>query len=476
MRGITVLLVLLSPFIQYKISAQDSTFLYTADVQAAGISGTNTPFWIRSNQYGSMPDNGSFLLGRVGLYQVYNVNNPRLFQWSAGVQLVASTGKATRTFLNDLYIAGKAGPFELVIGQRKEFTGLGDSLMSAGPIAVSQNFRPYPKVMFSTPHFTNIIPGSDLLAFKFSYSDGILGPAKVQYGAVNEVPETYLHQKTLYLRLGGAGQKLNLYAGFNHQAMWGSETKIWANGLKTGTAYKYVVFGKPWYNSRVGNHFGTIDLGATWKLKEWSIFAYRQNIYEDGSLGELSNIMDGLNGLRFKRIKTTPYPPSRFIVNMVLIEYLYTKSQGGSVFDYQAGIFGSDNYFNHYVYQQGWSYRGRSIGTPLIGPQELTRTDLPHESNSFTNNNRLIALHLGLNASWQLLTFTFKGTLSSNLGTYVSPFTSPVKQASLFIHIERPISVLSNSKVILTLASDLGRLYPNSTALMIGWKTSGFLK
>lgn len=476
MRGITVLFVLFSLFIEQRAAAQDSTLFYSTDIQAAASSGPNTPFWARSNQHGSVPEHGSFLLGRAGIYQVYNVNNPRVFQWSAGLEAVGNAGKSASAFISDLFIAGKAGPFELALGQRKEFTGLGDSLMSMGSVAVSQNFRPYPKYVFSTPHFTNLLPGRDFIAFKFSYSDGLLGPAIVQYGAVNQVPETFMHQKTLYLRLGGTSQKLNLYAGFNHQAMWGGEAKIWGGGLKTGPAYRYVIFGKPWLNSRVGNHFGTIDLAATWKFKDWSLFAYRQNLYEDGSLAELSNIMDGLTGIRFKRNKTAAYTSTAFTVNMVLIEYLYTKSQGGAVFDYEAGILGVDNYFNHYVYRQGWSYKGRSIGTPMIGPKELTRPDLQRIESFYTNNNRMIALNVGMNATWNLLAFTFKGTFSNNLGTYVGTFTQPVKQVSLFLLTERSISVRNNSRITLSLVSDLGKLYPNSTAIMVGWKTNGFLK
>ena len=473
MRGLTVLLIFLSQFILHQVASQDSTWFYSADIQAA-VSSNTVPFWMRSNQYGAVPDHGSFMLARAGLYHVYNKNNPRILQWSAGAQVIANAGKTSSAFFSDLYIAGKAGPLELAIGQRKEYTGLIDTLLSSGSVALSQNFRPIPKIQLSTPNFTNIIPGSDIIAFKFSYSDGLFGPAKVQYGRVQEVPKTYFHQKSLYFRLGGANNKLNFFAGFNHQAMWGGETKIWAGGLKTLEAYKYVIFGKPWFNSRVGNHFGTVDLAAEWRGKKWKIFVYRQNVYEDGSLAELSNIKDGLNGLRFKRINLEN-SATLFTVNTVLIEYLYTKSQGGSVFDYDAGIFGNDNYFNHYVYQQGWSYRGRSIGTPLIGPKVLNRTDLPSLGTAFTNNNRLSAIHLGLQASWMEMMFTVKGTFSNNFGTYSVPFSPAVKQASLYIRAEKPISFRIKSLLTLSLATDFGKLYPNSAAIMIGWKKTGYL-
>lgn len=474
MRGIRVIIILFCLPVLHNAFAQDSTLIYTYDLRGA-LSSTAVPLWLRANQNGAVPNNGPFLLGQAGLYQTYHKHNPRTFQWSAGMQVVAHTGKSSDLFFSDLYVAGKAGPFEIAIGQRKEFTSLSDSLLTSGSVAMSQNFRPYPKIQLSTPWFTNLIPGRDFIAFKFSYSDGLLGRAAIQYGAVNEVPEAFLHQKTLYLRLGGSAQKLNLYAGFNHQAMWGGEAKIWGGGLKTWEAYKYVVIGKPWFGSRVGNHFGTIDLAGEWKGSNWQLFAYRQNIYEDGSLIELSNIVDGLNGFRIKRAKKVS-SATLFTVNTILVEYLYTKSQGGPIFDFNAGIFGADNYFNHYVYRDGWSYRGHSLGTPLIGPKASNRAELPSLESSFTNNNRISAVHLGIEAAWKEMAFTAKGTFSNNFGIYRTPFSPPVKQVSLFIHAERPVSLMKGSMVTMSIATDIGRLYPNSTALMFGWKKTGYLK
>jgi hypothetical protein len=179
--------------------------------------------------------------------------------------------------------------------------GLADSLLTTGSIAMSSNYRPYPKIQIATPQFVNIIPGNDILSFKFSYSDGLLGSAGVHYGNVTHVPEIYMHQKSLYLKLGKRRHRLNLYAGFNHQAIWGGEDKIFTGGLKKAEAYEYVILGKSWLSSRVGNHLGTIDIGAEWKSRDWTIFVYRQSIYEDGSLANLSNVADGLNGIRLKR-------------------------------------------------------------------------------------------------------------------------------------------------------------------------------
>ncbi|MHA4736420.1 capsule assembly Wzi family protein [Dyadobacter sp. MSC1_007] len=466
--------LLASATLVLKGHSQDSTFFYSAQVAAAG-STSGVPFWLYANQNATIPDKGSFLAGRASFHRLYNVNNPRFLQWSGGVELAAYANKKSSVFFTDLFIAGKAGPVELSIGQRKDFVGLGDSLLTMGSVAMSLNYRPYPKIQLSTPKYVNLIPGSDFFSFKLSYSDGILGSGNIHYGNVTSVPEIYLHQKSVYLKLGGSHHKLNLFAGFNHQAMWGGEEKIFTGGLKTSAAYEYVVFGKPWGNSRVGNHFGTIDVAAEWKGKAWNLFLYRQTIYEDGSLSNLSSVADGLSGLRFKRKKRLGSDQA-FQFNTVLLEFLYTKNQGGAVFDFASGIFGKDNYFNHYVYAQGWSYRGRGLGTPMLPPQNTIRENLTIEPTAFTANNKVIAYHLAAEASWKRLNFLFKGSYSQNFGTYEHEIAPYLSQTSLLLKVETPLSARNNDLLSLSLASDFGQLYPRNMAVMIGWKKSGFIR
>lgn len=458
----------------FKTYAQDSTFYYSASLLGAA-STSQTPFWLANNQNGVIPSKGSFATARASFHRVYNVNNPRFFQWSGGAEGVALAGKNTTVFFTDLFIAGKAGPIELSIGQKKEMIGLSDSTLTSGSFALSQNYRPYPRIQLSTPGFVNLIPRNDLIGFKFSYSDGLLGPAGVHYGNVSRVDEAYLHHKAFYVRLGKQRHKLNLFAGFNHQVIWGGEDKIFSGGLKRSEAYEYIVFGKSWHRSRVGNHFGTIDVAAEWKGKRWNVLLYRQSIYEDGSLSNLSSIADGLNGLRFKK-RSRPTPSDGLSVNTVLLEFIYTKNQGGEVFDFSTGTFGMDDYFNHYVYNQGWSYRGRTLGNPLIAPQSAFRPGLRSSPTLFTPNNRLIAYHLGTDLSWNTMNFSLKATHSVNSGTYRRSFTETLHQTSFILRAERPVSSKLNGHITLNLAADIGKIYPNTMAVMVGWRKSGFIR
>lgn len=452
--------------------SQDSTLHYSVEIKGA-LASKQTPYLFHTNTYGVIPTNGSFALAQASFHKVYSPHNPRFFQWSAGAELIATANKSSSVFFTDLFVAAKAGPVEISIGQRKDFYGLGDSLSTTGAVAISSNARPYPKIQISTPHFVNIIPGNDIITFKFSYSDGLFGPARSIYGNVRTVPEIYLHHKSIYLKLGKKSHILNLFAGFNHQVMWGGEDKIFSGGLKRSEAYRYVVLGKPWAASRVGNHFGTIDIGMQLQGKAWTAFLYRQSIYEDGSIANLSNIADGLNGLRLKR-NNRQY--DGFQLNTVLLEYVYTKYQGGNVFDFITGTFGRDNYFNHYVYSQGWSYKGRTFGTPLIAPQHLMRDELKSSPNLFTANNRLIAFHAAIEGSFNKATFLLKASHSINSGTYNKPFSSSIKQTSLLARIETPLMFINESYLNLSLGTDFGHFYPNNTAILIGWRKSGFIR
>ena len=340
---------------------------------------------------------------------------------------------------------------------------------------MSSNYRSYPKLQISTPQFVNIIPGNDIVSFKFSYSDGLLGSARVHYGNVTSVPEIYMHQKSIYLKLGKRRHLFNVYAGFNHQAIWGGEDKIFTGGLKRAEAYEYVILGKPWLASRVGNHLGTIDIGAELKIQKWLLFLYRQSIYEDGSLANLSNVADGLSGIRLKNRNRDEEGPA-LRLNIILFEFLYTKSQGGSVFDFATGTFGRDNYFNHYVYNQGWSYKGRTLGTPLIAPQNVIRKNLATPGPAYTTNNRVLAYHLSADVSWKKVDILLKGTYSMNFGTYNEQYDPYLRQTSLLIKAQTKISAHKGAYLSLVLAADIGQLYPNNTAVMLGWRKSGFIK
>jgi len=466
-------------FLASSIYAQDSTFQYSASVSLAGSTG-QSPFWLYSNQNGIVPVSGSFILGDFAAYKVYNPNNPRIFQWSAGAELIASYGKerndkAGDYFLNDLYVAGRIGPVEFLAGQKKSIMGLVDTLLSSGSLAMSGNARPVPGFKISIPEFLPLHFTNDLVALKASYFDGRLGQGDVAYGSARSVPNIYLHQKSLYLRFGKNSHRLKVYAGINHQAIWGGEDKISPiQNLNRIDAYGYVILGRNLDARKVGSHFGTTDLGIEWRENDWTYFLYRQNIYDTGSLFKVINLTDGLNGFSIKRNKRQKKTES-FLINSFLFEVAGTQKQTNNSPLSDLTIFRTGDYYNSYIYKQGYSYKGSSIGTPLIPGQNTTDQELPRNKTGFTNSNRSWVFHSGLTASWLNTYFLFRGTYSRNFGTFVQPFETVKQQISLQVSAEKKVKFLKNGSFFASFYSDIGSLYPVSTSLLIGYRRSGLI-
>lgn len=459
--------------------AQDSTLSYSTSISFAA-STAQTPFWLRANQNGIVPGNGTFALGQFGLYQQYNRNNPRIFQWSAGAEIIATYGKSgygkrADYFASDLYVAGKIGPVEMLLGQKKGITGLMDTTLTSGSLSFSGNARPIPGFQISLPEFYPLAFTNDFISVKASYRDGKLGASTISYGSVRSVPTTYFHQKSLYLRFGKCSDPIKLFAGINHQARWGSENQISpVSELHTLNAYWYVISGKTFDYKKIGTHFGTMDIAGEWASKNWTYFLYRQNIYETGSLFKVTNFADGLNGIRISRNKIAK-DQTYFTFNSFLFEVIGTKDQtnnaplSGLVF-YEKG-----DYYNSFIYSQGLSYKGGEIGTPLNPNQDLTDKALQRNDTKFTNNNRIWAFHSGMKASWLNTDLLFRGTYSRNFGTYVNPFSSCIQQFSLQLSASKKMKFLKNGSFIASFYSDIGALYQNSSSIVLGYRKDGFL-
>lgn len=456
------------------LSAQDSTLKYTALIYVSG-STRQTPFWLHANQNGSIPQNGSFTSSVWAIHKIYHPHNPRIFQWAAGAEVVANYAKSKEIFFLDLFIAGKIGPVEFTLGQKKSTIGLLDFPLTSGSLAMAGNARPFPRLQISIPEFLPIGFTNNLIAIKANYSDGRLGESDILFGSTASVPLTYFHQKSLYVRIGHTKSKIQLLSGINHQAIWGGENKISPiYNLKPAKAYWYTVTGKTFDHRKIGFHFGTIDLGINLRGNNWSYLVYRQNIYETGSLFRVTNFSDGLNGIKMSRNKHLNISKNNFIINSLLFEFLNTQNQTNKSPLSGLLIYQKGNYFNSYIYESGWSYKGQGIGTPLIPGKNVTVKDTQVQPG-FTANNRIMAFHSGLSASWLNTSLVIKGTFSRNFGTHLIPYNFVKQQFSFQFTAEKKVKFFRNSNLIASFYSDIGTLYPNSTGLLLGIKKSGLI-
>ncbi len=466
---------------------------YRSEIGSYFTTSGETPFWLRANQYGIVPRETSLMTLRHAMRVDYH-DTPktkldslraanRRIDWGWGAEAVLNAGSTYKLLIPEAYVKVKFGKgLEVWAGRRREIIGLVDSTLTSGSYAWSGNTLPMLKIQIAV---TDYMPRNGLFGFKGFYAHGWFEEDRF-------IKNILLHQKALYGRFGKPHWRLKLYGGINHQVMWGGNTErlpgsviknnqlpnrfsdyidvVTASALGNRTDIDTNRISSFDRENRIGNHLGTVDVGFEYTGRHFSIFAYRQNIYEDGSLFYLINIQDGLNGLRLRNLR--PVNRNGFQIQNILLEYLYTESQGGALFLENASQRGRDNYFNHSQYQDGWSRFGMTMGTPFISPSGDSRTDLPRYG--FTNNNRVAVMHVGLSGqAYDFLRFQLKASYSENLGTYEVPFAQMVRQFSSVLSLSAPIPILGGITANASVATDMGDLYNNSVGFYVGIRKEG---
>ena len=417
-----------------------------------------TPFWLRSNQYGIVPLEAQFLTFRGAAHKEYDSTrseNQKLkrFGYGYGAWGAVNLGKVNQLLLPEAYIKVRYGAFEFYGGRRRELVGLVDTTLTSGSYIWSGNSLPMPKIQISIPNYTSII-GHGLVSIKGAYAHG-------WFGSSDSTKNFFLHQKYLYGRIGKPNWKIKFYGGFNHQVQWGGRpTKPYIE-KQTGklitsygndfNTYLNVITGVPLNRNgdgidkdgipindalnRSGNHLGSVDIATEINFNKFDLFIYRQSIYEDGSLFYLGNITDGLFGFSIKRKK------AKSGLLKFVFEYINTNNQGGLAGGESTipQIRGVDNYFNNSLYT--WIYRNNTVGTPLIMPlnsvQKSIFSDYTTLSKGITQTymvtNHVSGIFLAVNFMIKNRNFTSKLSQTNNL-VYGVP--KSISQFSIFQSVQ----------------------------------------
>ncbi|MEJ5961334.1 capsule assembly Wzi family protein [Pedobacter immunditicola] len=507
-KTIIVICVFLILFVQAK--SQNPGINYEVESQALVTTNDIVPFWMRSNQYGSIPlsgTSGSFI-GRA--YKEYSKtsltdslnNKKKQFDWGFAFEGRANLGKESNLQLIEAYAKFKIRMFQLKAGRSKDLMGLnGDTVLSSGNFAVSGNALGIPKLELSIPNYY-IVPIFDgLLSVKGNFAHGWLGKVKVVdqltdiNGKVlisikNNNPISYYHQKSFYLRIGKKDYRLRLYGGFNHQVYWGNEQDTYGSNfeLSTTKTFLYVITGKSYgtekiLKSKIGNQIGSIDVGAEYDFKKFKLTLYRQNFYDVGGLSKLANITDGLTGLSVENKKTHNNSKGLYW-KKALIEFFYSKNQGGYPWSTPT-LSGDEDYYNNYYYQEGWSYKDNGIGNPLITQNKYAKEGQAIYPYDNFLNNRVAALHLGLEGGLNDWKFITKLTYSRNFGSFAtsiygkssgstiippdfSNIFTPVYQGSFYF--EGMKTLQNGFHTSLAISLDNGKLLKNSLGSVLKLK------
>lgn len=425
-----------------------------------------TPFWLRANQFGAVPTEENYV--NVGGSTSVDYRKGKKMDWGYGASARLNLGDTKADLLvQEAYLKGKWGIFELSAGRKKYIQGLVDSTLSSGSFIYSGNALPLPKLEIVVNEYWHPDFLGGYLGFKGNFVHGLFDNKR------SDVDNFYLHQKSFYGRIGKPNSLVKLYGGFNHQVQWGGTLKFpdptnqlahngkVASGLKD---YLYVITGQSMaalggdtarygYNdgyNRLGNHLGTVDVGMEVDGKFGKVFFYRQSIYEDGSLFYGNNITDGLHGMAISTKRKQG-------VIKVVLEYLNTTSQGGSggsgnTIGY---LRGQDNYLNNGVYREGWTYLGKGMGTPLMTLD--SETDLNSGKEIFYDNNRIESFYIGADIMAGENRFMFRGSLTNAIGYYGSEYIPVKKQMAFGLQWQRQIFVLGQEALLsANIGADIG--------------------
>jgi Capsule assembly protein Wzi len=469
---------------------QDTIKVVRTNFLESGIlasSTSQTPFWLRANVLGVVPNTGTNFTARAGFYQEYATknNNIKKYSWGYGFNgLVNINQKGVDFILPEAYIKAKAGIFEIWGGRRQEVFGLSDSSgIGTGPITWSSNAIPMPKVQINTPNWVNL-GFKGFFAAKVSYAHGWFDNGNTE--------NYYLHQKSFYGRIGRPNAKFKFYGGLTHNVQWGG-TRTLPDGTKEVNyhdfpAYISVVIptkDKPWLKGvdlskylgydiqyEFGNHSGSFDLGFEITGKKRRAFFYKQGPFEYLATNSgVTEFEDGLYGIKITNFKNEKI--KEFVVEML---YALNQSRYVSGFFKLTGLSperweADDNYFNHGQYTDGFVYKGNAISTPFIFPRKDFKGKSSTDQFQDALMSNILAFHVGMKGtiSPRKIQYQLKASYSNN---YIKDLKTPSRQFSLGIKTLTPIKLFGGSQLVSDLGFDYGDVYENVLGMSFGVRKS----
>lgn len=433
---------------------------------------SQVPFWMRANQFGSVPLSGFSGSAFVKASKSYD-HPDRLMDWGFSVEGRGNAGKNSNAQLIEGYLKGRLYIFQLKAGRSKDITGLVDSSLSIGSFAISGNALGVPKVELSIPDYWDIPGTNKIIAIKGNITHGWLGETRIKrYDRRFLYADAYYHELAVYGRIGKPDWRVRLYGGVNHQVMWGGEDLIYRRFTLSGfDAFKHVVLGQNYKPaaSKLGNQLGTIDQAMEYETDNLVFKGYHQFFYDIGALYHLANLKDGLFGLTIRN----KYPDDAFGWKKIVVEYFNSKSQAGER-DAKVTPSGDEDYYNSYQYINGWEYEGMNLGNPLITSRQYARKELVARDHFM--NNRVTAFNVAAQGNIFDYNITAKVTYSRNFGTYATspigrsqngrfyktrpPYFGEVGQFSGYVEVEREFG--NNYHIGAAFALDNGGLLYNS--------------
>lgn len=451
---------LIGLFLSVSIMAQSDTIHYQVDMYGIVSTGTNTPFWLQNNQYGKVSFDPNSLRFLAKIKKDKSVSN-KLFDYHFVSSAYVNIATKTSAILHELYLGGQLWVFNASVGMREESFGNQDETLSGGGILFSKNARPIPKIFIGIEDFTPLFFKNRLLEVKGGIAHG-------WFTDQIYTKNLLLHHKFAAVRLGGNKSPVHIQYSMDHVAQWGGNVPGYGvqpagfndfinvflahNGSSLSTLNEQINVG--------GNHIISQGIKLELKIKDYELNAYWQHLAEDKPIRILwnsVNVVDGLWGVSFKSNKI-PF------VKKILYEYLNTTDQSGPFHDMDGVVYGgADSYFNNYLYQNGWTHYGRTIGTPFI-------TSPVYNANGevYITNNRVKVHHIGIEGDFDRYFYKALASFSNNYGNY-SDFPNEIRKSStnMMFEVNRHFEKLFQLDAGIVIGVDAGTKYGNNVGFLI---------
>jgi len=454
-------------FFPFVASAQNDTIKYEVGLFGVASSGTYSSFWLQNNRYGAISNSPVSADGWAGISKDFT-RKSSLFDYGFKANILLQTDQQkTHIYFQEFYAKARLSVFDLVIGARKEQLGNQDSSLSCGGFLFSRNARPMPKVTVGIEHFTPVPFTNGYLEVKGAISHG-------WFTDNIYVSNLLLHHKYLYARIGGR-LPVHIQYGIDHVAQWGGVTPDFQQP-KGFSDFVDIFFGRSGGKNALetdqinalGNHIVSQSMRLDANIWDFKVSGYWQNLSEDGPIRVIWNSMTIRDGLWGFTIRNSKIP----FIKGLLYEYLNTSDQSGPYHDKDGLIYGgTDNYLNNGVYQNGWSYFSRTIGTPLITSPVYNR-----DGTVSILNNRVQVHHFGIEGNIAGYEYKYLMTVSKNYGTYYGLIaTDKINNTSLLLEVKKDFPTLNHIQCAVSVGADVGKMYGNSVGCMFSIRKIGNL-
>lgn len=451
------------------------------EIGATFSNGEYAPFWLCSNKngMGSAEDNSVYL--RAGIDWSKGLNHG--WNISAGLHLAGGKGMASNFWVQQAYFDVSWKMLSLSLGSKERISSPLDKNveLTSGWMTEGMNTRPIPQIRAEIHDFYSLPFTKNWLALKGHLAYGAFLDGNWQENFVQ--PSNYYtrdvkyHSKALMLRLGNKEElpvefefglhMATQFAGEQMRKLSNGNSEVVVDMPDNFRNYINAFFPSAGGSDAPegdqinveGNMLGSWNFALNYYLKDWKFRVYLDHYFEDHSqmFWQYGRWKDGQIGIEIT------FPKNRW-VSHILWEGISTKDQSGALSHevFQGALtdlafYGTDNYFNHSIYNS-WQYYGMGMGSPLLyGPAYNRNRNMSFQSN------RIKAHHIGLRGkpteewSWRVL-----ASFVHHWGIYGAPFDEVKHQISSMAEVKYAPARLKNWGFKAAIGVDKGDYIGNS--------------